>query len=109
MKEELENLKLQAIVYYGYKAMPLDYRFLSSYSLLNIYYAIVDAKTSGLNSDSLEIAVKAQAKQLLNEGCDYSTLYAYQELHGPKFIKDLLESKYYWKAWLRNARKKLTK
>jgi len=105
IKQEKEYIMLLSIARYGYIAMPLDYAFLSRYSLIQIYFQILDGRASGLNTKPFEDAVKVHVGNLLS-AVDLSELRAYKAAYGNKKTKELLgNNDFYWKVLLSELKK----
>lgn len=105
IKQEKDYIMLLSIARYGYIAMPLDYAFLSRYSLMKIYFQILDGRAAGLNTKPFENAVKMHAVNQL-PAVDLSALRAYRADHGNKKTKELLGNNgFYWKVLLSELKK----
>lgn len=105
MTQEKDYIMLLSIARYGYVAMPLDYAFLSRYSLIQVYFQILDGRAAGLNTKPFEDAVKVHAGNQLPV-VDLSALRAYRADHGNKKTKELLGNNgFYWKVLLSELKK----
>lgn len=104
--QEKEYIILLSIARYGYSAMPQNFKFLSRYSMQNLYFDLVNGVSKGINTKPWEDAVKEHASNLLPVESDVENLRKYKLSHGNKETKKLLDGNtLYWKVLLSELKK----
>lgn len=107
LDKEIDNIKLRAIMKHGYSAMPQHYLFLKRYSLLNIYYEIVNRRVNDCSIANLDRAIKDEASMQVDKTCGYEHLKKFFEMNGIEKTKALFDNNnFYWRNFLSIIRKK---
>lgn len=97
LKIECENILLESIHRYGFSVCPQNYYILKKYSLLNIYYNILDNNMSGIPVTHLNEALKTQALAQKKKDCNFCELQRFLIENGEIKTKEILynNSTYY--------------